>query len=115
MKDFEKLKAKWDKKLADSGFEDIENADGSLKVEVHPRTLANAMLDNRQFYYATAQDFLNSCKFTTLLDYTVWKMHTEGISYRTIAAEIGITFYKVRTIVAKLQKKAGLRNDRKHV
>ena len=106
---FEKLKLKWDKKLADSGFEDIENADGSLKVEVHPRTLNNAIRDNRASYYDTAQNFLNNCKFTTLLDYSIWKMHTEGMSFRDIAEEMGLTFYKVRTIVIKLQKQSGLK------
>jgi len=104
-----KLKDKWDKKLKDSGFIDIEKADGSLTVEVHPYTLDNAMRDNRQTYYSTAQDFLNKTKFSTLLDYSVWKSHVDGVSFRDIARELGVTFYKVRNIVVKFQKLSGLK------
>jgi Mor family transcriptional regulator len=109
----EKLKAKWNRKLADSGFQDIERADGSLKPEVDYRSLdstrGNNLIDGRQEYYYTAQDFLNRGKFTSLLDYTVWKLHAEGMSYRTIGKELNLTFYKVNTIIKKVQHQAGIK------
>ena len=105
----EKLKAKWAKKLAKSGFIDIENKDGSIKEEIHSRTLDYALNDGRMEYYNQAQDFLNRGKFSSLLDYTVWKMHTEGTSFRTIGIELNLTFYRVRTIVNKVQKLSGIK------
>lgn len=109
----EKLKLKWNKRLKDSGFEDIENADGSLKPEVDYRSMdstrGDILHDGRQEYYYVAQDFLNRGKFATLLDYTVWKLHTEGTSYRDIGNELKLTFYKVRSIVKKIQRLAGVK------
>jgi hypothetical protein len=109
----EKLKAKWNKKLADSGFIDIERPDGSLKPEVDYRSLdstrGDGLQDGRQEYYAIVQDFLNRGKFATLMDYTVWKLHAEGLSYRDIGNELKLTFYRVRNIVKKIQKLAGVK------
>jgi Mor family transcriptional regulator len=105
----EKLKAKWNKKLADSGFIDIERPDGSLKPEGDYRTVDHGLQDGREEYYYSAQDFLNQGKFASLLDYTIWKMHAEGISYRQISAELKLTFYKVLNIVTKIQKLAKVR------
>jgi len=109
----EKLKAKWNKKLADSGFEDIERPDGTLKPEVDYRSLDSTRGDNlhdgRQEYYHAAQDFLNRGSFNSLLDYTIWKLHADGISYRAIGKELRATFYKVRTTIKKIQKLAGVR------
>lgn len=105
----EKLKAKWEKKLKNSGFNDIENADGSLKAEVDPRTIAYALKDGRSEYYMQATQFLNRFKFSTALERSVWHMHSEGSSFRTIASVYDMTFYKVRTTINKLQKLAGLK------
>jgi hypothetical protein len=109
----EKLKAKWNKKLADSGFVDIERPDGSLKPEVDYRSLdstrGDSLQDGRQEYYYIAQDFLNRGKFANLLDYTVWKLHAEGMSFRDIGNELKLTFYKVRSTVKKIQKLAGVK------
>lgn len=111
MTKLEKLKDKWNKKLAASGFEDIENPDGTLKNSTDPRTMAYALRekDARETYYGTAQEFLNRGTFTTLQEYAIWKAHCDGVSFRKIAATLGITFYKVRTITNKLQKLAKLR------
>jgi len=105
----EKLKRKWNKKLIESGFYDIENEDGSFKNEIHSRTVDYALKDAREEYYYKAQDFLNSGKFANLLEYTVWKMHAEGISYRNIAKELGLTFFKIQRTVKKIQKLMGVK------
>jgi hypothetical protein len=106
MKPNEKLKAKWDRKLLDSGFIDIENKDGSLKAEVDPRTIANALMDGRAEYYDQARVYLDNLSG---LDQRVWAAHVEGIPFRVIARAARITFYEVRKIVVKHQKLAGLR------
>lgn len=109
----EKLKAEWNKKLKDSGFEDIERADGTLKPEVDYRSLdgtrGNGLKDARQEYDDIVQHFLNHGNFTNLVDYTVWKLHSEGMSYRDISNELKLTFYRVRSTVKKIQKLAGVK------
>jgi hypothetical protein len=107
---FGKLKAKWDKKLLDSGFNDIENADGSLKKEVDYRTTDYAMTDGREEYYRQAQQYSFTGEFSTMEEQLIWNKHCEGQSFRTIASLLNITFYKVRTIVIKHQKLAGVRH-----
>jgi hypothetical protein len=109
MSTLEKLKAKWAKKLLDSGFKDIENKDGSLKAEIDMRTITKAMKDGTQEYYAQAEYFLNTHRFLSSLEFEVWIAHCDGNSYRKIAEHFELTFYKVRTIITKLQKLAGLR------
>jgi DNA-binding NarL/FixJ family response regulator len=104
-----KLKAKWDKKLKDSGFVDIENADGTLKNEVDPRTIASALGDNRAEYYRQATDYHLSHAFDTLTEECVWSLHCEGKSFRQIANHLDLTFYNVRTIINFHQKLAGLK------
>lgn len=107
---FEKLKEKWNKKLADSGFEDIENKDGSLKDLVHSRTLSYALQakESREAYYSVARQLLNDFDFHNKDEYNIWSAHCEGLSFRTIARSMKITFYEVRRIVNKYKKVAGL-------
>ena len=106
----EKLKEKWNKKLAASGFEDIENKDGSLKDSIHSRTLSYALQakESREAYYATARQLLNDDLFSTQNDRAIWEAHCEGLSFRTIAKTAKITFYEVRRTVNKYKKVAGL-------
>lgn len=108
---YEKLKAKWDRKLLDSGFHDIENKDGSLKGEVDPRTISNALKDKdaREIYYRMATAFLEKHKFASNLERAVWVGHIEGISFRDIAEATNTTFYKVRNIVIKFQRMSGVK------
>lgn len=103
------LTYKWYKKLKDSGFTDIENADGTLKNEVDPRTIASAMVDNRGEYYRQATEYHLSHGFDTLTEERVWGLHCEGKSFRQIAEFLNLTFYNVRTIINFHQKLSGLR------
>ena len=77
---------KWYKKLKESGFKDIEHADGSLNV-TNPRSFHFKDEDLRQSvqdYYCMAYHFLNAYKFISELDKVMWEYHTEGLSIRNI-------------------------------
>ena|ERR1700677_398938 len=108
----EKLKNKWDKKLLDSGFHDIENKDGTLKAEADPRTIANALKGKASIeaYYSQATQFLNAHRWSNNKDKAIWEGHCNGLSFRTMAKLLSLTYYRVRNIVIKLQKAAGLKN-----
>jgi len=116
-KKFKSLKATWDKKLALSGFEDIENPDGSLKATTDSRTIKNALKgkEERETYYSIARGLLNSNTFSNFETFyrEIWELHCEGIGVRTIAKKLKMTSYKVEITILRLQKLAKLKKEKK--
>lgn len=85
--EYAKLKKVWYKKLAKSGFEDIETNKEKLKVWSN-RFTQQKSVDSREAkeqYYHMATSFLNSYKFSSQIEKIIWEYHTEGISGRDIA------------------------------
>ncbi len=84
-KTYKELKAIWYKKLEKSGFEDIESDEDHLKswtadrVKKHIHTWRE-----REQYYYMATEFLDTYKFETPLEKTIWEYHANGISVRDI-------------------------------
>lgn len=105
-----KLIEKWNRKLKLSGFNDIENMDGSLKAEIDPRTLANAMKtkDIREDYQARAEEFLCNYRDFSIIDRKIWAAHCTGMGAVRISKLLGITMYKADTTLFKLRALAGL-------
>jgi hypothetical protein len=89
---FKNLKEKWYKKLAASGFNDIEKDEDTLKVwESHAfgKHRYNAKLyDSKEKYFALAGQFLNEAKFESRRHKLIWKLHSEGASIRDIEIEL---------------------------
>lgn len=110
-KKFKLLKAKWDKKLLDSGFEDIENADGSMKASTDPRAIKNALKEKeeREIYYSIAREFLETHAFKSSTERDVWALHCEGLGKLSIAKELKVTAYRAENTVLEIQKLAKLR------
>lgn len=111
-KEFKKLKAEWDKKLLESGFQDIENTDGTLKASTDPRTISNALKEKeeREIYYTIARRFLQTHTFANEIEKKIWEGHTEGIGIRKIAKLVNFTDYKTYLTIINLKKLAGLKN-----
>lgn len=88
--ELERLQAVWYKKLKESGFDDIEHADGSINSAV-PYALrqndATTQLRAQaiQDYYCMTQHFLNDHVFDNETDKIIWEYYTHGLSYRDIA------------------------------
>ncbi len=84
--EYKKLRKVWYKKLAKSGFEDIESDDSNLKVWsskfTHEKTVTSYKA--KEEYYYMANSFLNSYSFETSLEKTIWTYHAEAISIRNI-------------------------------
>lgn len=89
-KEFKDLQAKWYKKLANTGFADIEQPDGNLKnwalsLIRHDETTENA----KQDYYRLAGQLLHSSyPFQSNTERKIWEMHAEGLSIRDIAKKL---------------------------
>jgi len=96
-KAYKALQDKWYKKAKDSGFQDIEYGDGSIR-NCRPRTITNmdpVLRQAKEEYYTMAYHFLYEHKFKSLLEQIIWEYHTEGISVRNIAKILTETKVKV--------------------
>lgn len=100
MPSLKKLQSDWAKKLADSGFEDIETPDGYLKNYASSRYLSGknngkdaeyliADYETKARYYRLAGQFLYSHKFANEAEKQVWVHHAEGVSFRKIVKLVG--------------------------
>lgn len=113
--EFDKLQAEWDKKLAESGFEDAEQRDGNLKLwssmlfKVHHNpTLYQA----KEEYYRLAGQFLHDHKFVDDTERAIWELHAEGTSMRDIVMTLKpkghkVYKWKVQQIIRRLSEEMG--------
>lgn len=86
---YRQLKKVWYKKLAQSGFIDIETKSGLLKggstsSKFNNKTSRATQTAKQQYYYM-ANELLNTHTFDSELDKAIWAYHAEGISVRDIA------------------------------
>lgn len=116
-----KLEALWRKKLAESGFQDLEGADRdgplSNRGKLHDGTGAVSgeakvqgsstdgdwehfqhRVESGAEYTRWAQDVLLAISDdkNPSLRQRAWKLHTEGMGMRGIAAQLGVNFHVVR-------------------
>lgn len=119
--EFKKLQAEWNKKLAASGFEDIEDSNGQLKGKWSGDSdIRNKYTEltyaAKERYYQLAGQFLNDYPFKTEKDRIIWEMHSEGISIRDIVKALKKRRFKVyRHLVHSRLKflRSEMRNARK--
>ncbi len=86
-KNFKKLQALWDKKLKDSGFNDIESRSDSLiqwQDSFHQGYHTEITLQAKKDYYIAAEHFLNYYPFKNEAEVRIWALHSEGVSIREI-------------------------------
>lgn len=91
--DLKALQKLWYSKLADDGFDDIENVN---HAEMPLKTWHSQKWQNRcktrieltQEYYRRARDLLNTYSFNEPIHRTIWELHSEGLSKRKIEKAI---------------------------
>jgi len=110
-KDFKKLQDDWSKKLKESGFKDIEYNDnllvgGSASNKLN-HNFSLERYQNRETYYRLAGQFLHFYKFEDAEEKEIWRLHSEGVSYREIPKKLNISYSK-DTIHKKIKKLAKL-------
>lgn len=90
--EFKKLQKEWYAKAKESGFDDIEQEDGNLKVWSHQffKVRHNQTLfEAKQEYYRLAGQFLHSHKFADDVEKKIWEYHaTDATSIRDIVKEL---------------------------
>jgi len=116
--DFKSLQKLWYKKLKDSGFEDIEDFEGCriLKRSFSAYTWQHTQqdFDEIQDYFRLAGQFYYEHRFENKLEKEIWRLHSEGVSYREIAEILRTHKQKVnkdsvQKIVSKYSKMIRMR------
>jgi len=82
---FKELKDKWYKKLAKTGFRDIEDANEDRLKEWHASWFRKYYDKEKDEYYTLAIDFATNYKFKNALEQFIWYKHSEGHSVRQIS------------------------------
>lgn len=127
------LLQKWDKKLAETGFTDIEDrASGRLKKSCGTISIAKSLELSLPFpivrtlgkpkgygalvkkqsqaeYYRVASVFLFTKEFKSESYKRIWEAHCEGKSLRGSAKELKLSFRQVRYAVEIMQSEFGLK------
>lgn len=80
----------WYQKLKQDGFQDIEQQDSHQNLkDWHSFHFSERFNETtfsiRENYYQKATTFYNEYEFSTPLEKEIWKLHSEGLSLRTIA------------------------------
>lgn len=86
------LKKIWYKKLADSGFSDLEADEHRMKKSLstifQQLTVREGGWQAKAAYYQMADRFLLEFEFATELEKTIWEYHANAISIRDIATTL---------------------------
>lgn len=84
---YQELKKIWYDELKDKGFDDIEKNDYILKRPSSKFSNKETARDwyAKSEYSSMAGQFLNTYKFKSNLEKTIWEYHANGISSRDIA------------------------------
>ncbi len=100
--EFKKLQKEWYKKLAKSGFVDIEQNEYELK---NPATGAPFTAEETIQYYKLASAYLENTDFETLNEKLVWFLHSQGETGRTIGTALNKSASYVSRIIAKHEER----------
>ena len=118
---FRKLLIFWNKKLAESNFEDIdkeitENSKHHYlsQTQIHPKRFHSFDFRNyfkdqtffykREEYFQKSSYFLNHYHFNSEKEKSIWELHSEGLSIRKIASNLKLKNWVVHKVVKNLQK-----------
>lgn len=92
-KSFKNLKKEWYKKLEQSGFKDAETEHYLKEWDSHyfQSRIEPDLFDIKQTYFYQAEQFLQTDSFDSNLDREIWRLHSDGLSYREICTRIKAT------------------------
>lgn len=97
----QRLLAKWNKKLAESGLDDIEVSSSYLKRCTW--NLGDNFSHANEQYYIYCRQYLFDGEFESPTEKRVWGLHSEGLSYDSIIKQI--PFWTSRSPVQRIIRK----------
>lgn len=102
-KEFKLLQSKWYAKLAEEGFDDIEDKNEMLK-QPNRRTIAWKNRDVIRDFYDSVNDFLRNNKKLSKKHRNVLELWAKGIYLVKIAEQFSIPLITVKSIVRKYKR-----------
>lgn len=113
-KSFKLLSTEWNKKLEDSGFEDVEfelKGDRGLKQRATNsyRQATKLERETRLEYYCFLGYLAHNTVFQNELEQIVMIRHSEGVSCKEISNEIGRHRHYVEFVIKRWQTKWGVK------
>jgi hypothetical protein len=97
------LTAKWKAKLKRSGFRDIEDGKGRLRVYdsfYFHAEYSPVAFQARETYYRLASALLHTHTFSNSRQRKVWALHCEGKTIQVIGKKLGIRHQRVSEILS---------------
>lgn len=85
---FEALQKEWYQKLKDDGFEDVEASNWRIHPNLSQTKRDVLHFNHTLIYYQRCRSFLHHYTFDSLIDKCIWKLYSEGFSYREIAKRL---------------------------
>ena len=105
--EFLKLKIEYDKRLAASGFVDIEDqkySEPRLKVyDAKIRTMDPIAVATKTEYYHRCYQFLCNHEWSNAIHKKIWQLHSEGIGTRAISKAIKEKKHQPDTVLRIIQ------------
>ncbi len=103
MNDFEKLKVKWYKKLADSGFKDIEYSNGSL-YQHNLRTIGWDNRDRIRDFFLKLDSYLANSPDIPFKHKKLLMLWSKGKSFTYIAENVELSVSHVKKLVSNYKQ-----------
>lgn len=97
---YQALKAEWDAKLKDSGFEDIEDSKERLKTPDR-RLISFGNRETLLNYYLALDSYLNTKTDLPDRDRRILELHSAGIHLKQIALKTEVPYRTVKWLIAK--------------
>ena len=97
------LKKKWAAKLKRSGFHDIEDGKGRLKMYdsfYFQAEYSPVAFKARETYYRLASRLLHTHTFASRKERRAWELHCEGWTIERIGRKMGIRHQRVSELLA---------------
>lgn len=100
------LQKQWYKKLAQTGFKDIEDGNGNLRnLSTKLTRVDPAHAAMTQEYYEAARALMHTNYLKDIKTKIVWGQHAEGNTIESIAKKTGLSIFKVTNIIHETEQR----------
>ena len=103
---FKALQKQWYKKLAQTGFRDIEDGNGNLRnLSTKLTSVDPGHAGMTQEYYEAARALMHTNYLKDIKTKIVWGQHSEGSTIESISKKTGLSLFKVAAIIHETEQR----------
>lgn len=100
---FKRLQAKWYRRLAEAGFEDIECRSGYLK-QPNRRTIAFTHREKHEEFFSSLGHYLATKKTIPSPHRRILELYAQGIVMVEISKQVGLSYTTVKRAVQRYRR-----------